>query len=97
MLLSVAGLHAFYGNIEALRGVDLTIEEGEIVALIGANGAGKSTLLMTLCGRPRAAEGEIVFNGAAITALPTYEIMRRGIAQSPAQVATPDRRAWPRL
>jgi branched-chain amino acid transport system ATP-binding protein len=92
MLLRVAGVHTFYGNIEALRGVDLAINAGEIVALIGANGAGKSTLLMTLCGRPRAAQGEIAFAGERITALPTYEIMRRGIAQSPE-----GRRIFPRM
>jgi len=92
MLLTVEGVHTFYGNIEALRGVDLVIDAGEIVALIGANGAGKSTLLMTLCGRPRAAEGEIRFAGAPITALPTYEIMRRGVAQSPE-----GRRIFPRM
>ena len=54
-MLSVGGVHAFYGNIEALKGVDVEIAAGEIVALIGANGAGKSTLLMTICGRPHAA------------------------------------------
>jgi branched-chain amino acid transport system ATP-binding protein len=82
-MLSVSGLHTFYGRIEALRGVDVDVDEGEIVTLIGANGAGKSTLLMTICGNPRAAEGRIVFDGDDITELPTYEIVRRGIAQSP--------------
>ncbi len=82
-MLSVSGLHTFYGRIEALRGVDVDVDEGEIVTLIGANGAGKSTLLMTICGDPRAAEGRIVFDGDDITELPTYEIVRRGIAQSP--------------
>jgi branched-chain amino acid transport system ATP-binding protein len=82
-LLSVSGLHTFYGRIEALRGVDVEVNEGEIVTLIGANGAGKSTLLMTICGNPRAAEGTIVFDRDDITELPTYEIVRRGIAQSP--------------
>ena len=82
-LLSVSGLHTFYGRIEALRGVDVEVNEGEIVALIGANGAGKSTLLMSICGNPRAAEGRIVFDHDDITELPTYEIVRRGIAQSP--------------
>ena len=82
-LLRVSGLHTFYGRIEALRGVDVEVNEGEIVTLIGANGAGKSTLLMTICGNPRAAEGRIVFDSEDITELPTYEIVRRGIAQSP--------------
>ncbi|MCP5152750.1 MAG: ABC transporter ATP-binding protein [Ectothiorhodospiraceae bacterium] len=82
-MLRVDGLHTFYGHIEALRGVDLTVEEGEIVTLIGANGAGKSTLLMTLCGSPRAARGTISFDGRDITAMPTHEIVRLGIAQAP--------------
>ncbi len=58
-MLAVCGVHAFYGNIEALRGVDLEVGAGEIVTLIGANGAGKSTLLMTVCGHPRAARRRI--------------------------------------
>jgi len=82
-MLSVAGVHAFYGNIEALRGVDVEVADGEIVALIGANGAGKSTLLMTICGRPRAAEGRVLFDGRDITQLATYEIVRLGISQAP--------------
>ena len=82
-LLSVAGVRTFYGSIEALKGVDLEVGPQEIVALIGANGAGKSTLLMTICGRPRAAEGEIRLAGEDITLLPTYEIMRRGVAHAP--------------
>ncbi len=82
-ILSVSGVHTFYGNIEALRGVDVEVNEGEIVTLIGANGAGKSTLLMTICGNPRAAAGRIVFDGADITHQPTYVIVRSGIAQAP--------------
>ena len=82
-MLTVTDVHSFYGHIEALKGVDLTIEAGEIVTLIGANGAGKSTLLMTICGRPQAREGRITFDGADITRLPTYEIMRRGISHAP--------------
>ena len=83
MMLRIAGVHTFYGHIEALKGVDLEIEAGEIVALIGANGAGKSTLLMTVCGRPRAAVGQILFDGREITRLATFEIVRLGIAQAP--------------
>ncbi len=82
-MLEVTGLHASYGRIEALAGVDVEVREGEIVSLIGANGAGKSTLLMTICGDPRADSGQIVFDGADITNLPTYEIVRRGVAQAP--------------
>ncbi|WP_245431149.1 ABC transporter ATP-binding protein [Rhodoplanes roseus] len=67
----------------ALRGVDLDVQEGEIVTLIGANGAGKSTLMMTICGNPRAREGRVVFDGRDITQLPTHEIARLRIAQSP--------------
>src|SRR5215472_6217912 len=83
VMLKVSGIHTFYGNIEALRGVDLEIGAGEIVTLIGANGAGKSTLLMTVCGRPQAALGQILFEGRDITRLPTFEIVRLGIAQAP--------------
>ena len=82
-LLSLSGVTAFYGAIQALRGVDLTVNEGEIVTLIGANGAGKSTLMMTVCGNPRARSGSIVYDGHDITQLPTHEIMRRRIAQAP--------------
>ncbi len=82
-MLSIAGVHAFYGHIEALRGVDVEVRHGEIVTLIGANGAGKSTLLMTICGNPRAAKGRIVFDGEDISAKPTHEIIRSGIAQAP--------------
>ncbi len=90
--LSVRGVKAFYGNIMALKGVDLDVEEGEIVTLIGANGAGKSTLMMTIFGKPRAREGRIVFTGRDITALPTHEIARLNIAQSPE-----GRRIFPRM
>ncbi|MEA2754590.1 MAG: branched-chain amino acid transport system ATP-binding protein [Aliidongia sp.] len=82
-LLDISGLHTFYGRIEALKGVDLTVGRGEIVTLIGANGAGKSTLLMTICGRPRAASGRIVYDGTDVTAMATFNIVRLGIAQSP--------------
>ncbi|SMH33321.1 ABC transporter ATP-binding protein [Azospirillum agricola] len=91
-MLKVSGVHTFYGAIEALKGIDLEIGSGEIVSLIGANGAGKSTLLMTLCGSPRARQGRVVFEGEDITDLPTHEIVRRGIAQSPE-----GRRIFPRM
>jgi len=82
-LLSLRGVETYYGNIAALRGVDIDVNAGEIVALIGANGAGKSTLMMTICGAPRARAGSIMFDGRDIARLPTHEIARLGIAQSP--------------
>jgi branched-chain amino acid transport system ATP-binding protein len=82
-LLSVRGVTAFYGRVNALKGVDLDVNEGEIVALIGANGAGKSTLMMTVCGNPRARDGQIVFAGHDITRLPPHEIARLKLAQAP--------------
>ena len=82
-LLSLSGVSSFYGAVQALRDVDLEVNPGEIVTLIGANGAGKSTLMMTVCGNPRARSGVIRHDGDDITALPTHAIMRRGIAQSP--------------
>ena len=91
-MLRVSGVHTFYGNIEALRGVDLRVDEGEIVTLIGANGAGKSTLLMTICGQPRASRGRIEFKGEDITRWPTHRIIAAGIAQSPE-----GRRIFPRM
>jgi branched-chain amino acid transport system ATP-binding protein len=91
-MLDISGVHTFYGHIEALRGVTLDVKQGEIVTLIGANGAGKSTLLMTICGTPQAREGSIRFEGQDITRLPTFQIMRKGIAQSPE-----GRRIFPRM
>jgi branched-chain amino acid transport system ATP-binding protein len=82
-LLSVRGVTAYYGRVQALKGVDLDVNAGEIVSLIGANGAGKSTLMMTVCGNPRARDGQIVFEGRDITQLPTHEIARLQLAQSP--------------
>ena len=82
-MLAIRGLRAAYGKIEALKGVDLEINRGEIVALIGANGAGKSTLMMTICGNPRAREGTITFAGRDITQMPTHEIARLNLAQAP--------------
>jgi branched-chain amino acid transport system ATP-binding protein len=91
-LLSITGVHTFYGAIEALKGVDLSVEEGEIVTLIGANGAGKSTLLMTICGKPQAAQGSIRFADEDITHLATDSIIRRGISHAPE-----GRRIFPRM
>ena len=91
-LLSLSGVTAFYGAIQALKGIDLSVDKGEIVTLIGANGAGKSTLMMTICGNPRARNGRIVHDGQDITGWPTHAIMRRGIAQAPE-----GRRIFPRM
>jgi branched-chain amino acid transport system ATP-binding protein len=81
-----------YGHILALKGVDIEVNEGEIIALIGANGAGKSTLMMTIFGSPRAHAGRIVFAGRDITGEPTHEIARMRIAQAPE-----GRRIFPRM
>ena len=91
-LLQLSGVTAFYGAIQALKGVDLEVHSGEIVTLIGANGAGKSTLMMTICGSPRARNGSIVYDGEDITALPTHAIVRRRISQAPE-----GRRIFPRM
>lgn len=82
-MLTISGVHTFYGAIEALKGVSLEVEAGEISTLIGSNGAGKSTLLMTICGAPRARWGRVLFEGKDITSMPTHEIVQLGIAQSP--------------
>ncbi|RRH96215.1 ABC transporter ATP-binding protein [Mesorhizobium tamadayense] len=91
-LLDIKGVQTYYGNIRALNGVDVTVNQGEIVALIGANGAGKSTLMMTIFGAPRARAGTITFAGTNITQMPTHEIARMRIAQSPE-----GRRIFPRM
>ncbi|RWA70240.1 ABC transporter ATP-binding protein [Mesorhizobium sp.] len=91
-LLDVKGVQTYYGNIRALNGVDVSVNQGEIVALIGANGAGKSTLMMTIFGAPRARAGTVTFAGTDITHLPTHEIARMRIAQSPE-----GRRIFPRM
>ena len=92
MMLQLSGVHAHYGHIHALQGVDVSVQVGEVVTLIGANGAGKSTLLMSLFGQPRASAGRIVFDGEDITRLPTHAISRRGIAMVPE-----GRRIFPRM
>jgi branched-chain amino acid transport system ATP-binding protein len=91
-LLSTRGVQAFYGKIQALKGINIDVKLGEIVTLIGSNGAGNSTLMMTLCGSPRARHGTITFDGKDITQMPTHQIIRLGISQSPE-----GRRIFPRM
>jgi branched-chain amino acid transport system ATP-binding protein len=82
-LLEVTEMHTFYGSIEALKGVSLTVEEGEVVTLIGSNGAGKSTTLRSISGLTPPARGSVTFAGAEITYVPAHEIVGFGIALSP--------------
>jgi branched-chain amino acid transport system ATP-binding protein len=82
-LLEVDDIHTHYGAIEALKGVSLTVEEGEVVTLIGSNGAGKSTTLRSISGLTAASGGKIVFEGEEITREPAHVIVSRGIALSP--------------
>jgi branched-chain amino acid transport system ATP-binding protein len=82
-LLEVDDIHTFYGSIEALKGVSLDVNEGEVVTLIGSNGAGKSTTLRSISGLTPAARGAIRFEGQDITRLPSQDIVALGIAQSP--------------
>ncbi|MCT6870415.1 MAG: ABC transporter ATP-binding protein [Bartonella sp.] len=91
-LLKIEDVETYYGAIQALRGVNVEVRQGEIVTLIGANGAGKSTLMMTVFGKPRARNGRIVFDGQDITNMDTHEIARLRIAQSPE-----GRRIFPRM
>jgi branched-chain amino acid transport system ATP-binding protein len=91
-LLDVTGLRSGYGPIEVLKGIDLRVEEGEIVTVIGANGAGKTTTLMTISGAVRVREGTVKFRGEGLTNVPAHEIVRRGLAQSPE-----GRKIFPRL
>ncbi len=91
-LLELEGVETFYGAIQALHGIDIHVDAGEIVTLIGANGAGKSTTLMTICGSPQARTGRIVFDGQDISRMPTHQIMRLGVSQSPE-----GRRIFPRM
>jgi branched-chain amino acid transport system ATP-binding protein len=91
-LLKVRGVQTFYGKIQALKGIDMEVNEGEIVTLIGSNGAGKSTLMMTICGTPRARAGSIAFAGKDITRMAVHKIAQLGISQSPE-----GRRIFPRM
>ena len=91
-MLSIRDIHTYYGPIEALRGVSLEVNAGEIVTLVGSNGAGKSTLLMSICGNPQPRQGSVHFDGRDITGRPTFEIIRMGIAHAPE-----GRRIFPRM
>lgn len=82
-MLRVDGMHTHYGPIEALKGVTLHVDEGEIVTLIGANGAGKTTLLMSICGEPQPSAGSVLFQGSDISRTRTCDIMRSGLAVVP--------------
>ena len=82
-MLKISNVETFYGKIQALRGVNININEGEIVSLIGSNGAGKSTLLMTISGVNKAKTGEIIFEGKNIEKYEPHDIVDLGIAQAP--------------
>jgi len=82
-LLDVDDIHAKYGTIEALKGVSLSVEEGEVVTLIGANGAGKSTTLRSISGLTPVSSGKIVFDGKETTHVPAHEVVGHGIALAP--------------
>ena len=82
-MLKLKNVHTYYGNIHALKGIDLEVGEGEIISLIGANGAGKSTTLMTTSGIVPAKKGSVEFNGQDITHMPSDDIVKLGICQVP--------------
>ena len=91
-ILEVSDIHTYYGSIQALKGISLTVNEGEVVTLLGANGAGKTTTLRSINGLNRPRQGSIRFQGRDITTTPPHEIVKRGIAQSPE-----GRRLFPRM
>jgi len=91
-LLDVAGINVFYGRVQALRGVSLSINAGEIVALIGSNGAGKTTTLRTISGLNHATTGRVVFDGQDISSVPAHDVVRVGIGHAPE-----GRRLFPRM
>jgi branched-chain amino acid transport system ATP-binding protein len=82
-LLEIEDMHSYYGHIHALQGISLTVEEGEVVTLIGSNGAGKTTTLRSIHGILPPKEGRIIFDGEEIQGTPAHELIGRGIAQSP--------------
>jgi branched-chain amino acid transport system ATP-binding protein len=91
-LLKLENIHTFYGPIEAVKGIDLEVKQGEVICLIGSNGAGKSTTLMTISGILRPAVGAISFEGQTISSMPPHAIVGMGISQVPE-----GRRIFPRL
>jgi len=91
-LLDIAGINVFYGRVQALRGVSLSINAGEIVALIGSNGAGKTTTLRTVSGLNHPTTGRVIFDGRDITAVPAHDVVRAGIGHAPE-----GRRLFPRM
>jgi branched-chain amino acid transport system ATP-binding protein len=91
-ILEISDIHTYYGSIHALKGISLTVNDGEVVTLLGANGAGKSTTLRSINGMNRPRQGSIRFQGRDITSVPAHEIVKRGIAQSPE-----GRRLFPRM
>jgi branched-chain amino acid transport system ATP-binding protein len=91
-LLKVDSIHAYYGNIHALHGISLHIDEGEIVTLIGSNGAGKTTIIRSISGLMNPREGSIHFDGQPIHNVPAHALVSKGISQSPE-----GRRIFPRL
>lgn len=91
-MLKANNISSYYGNIQALDNISIEVNKGEIVSIIGSNGAGKSTLLMTLCGIVPTKSGSIFFNDIDISSLPTHQIIRMGVSQSPE-----GRRIFPKL
>ena len=83
MLLKIENLHVKYGKVEALHGIDISVEQGEIVTILGANGAGKSTTLMAISGLVKVSEGSILFDGEPLHKLQAHDIVARGVAQAP--------------
>jgi branched-chain amino acid transport system ATP-binding protein len=83
MLLGIENLHVTYGNVEALHGIDLAVEQGEIVTILGANGAGKSTTLMSISGLVKASEGSIRYKDDDLSTLHAHDIVKKGVSQVP--------------
>lgn len=91
-MLEVVDLHTYYNNIHALKGISLSVEQGEIVTLIGSNGAGKSTTLRTISGLISPRAGKVIFNGQMLNGVPAHKVATMGVAQSPE-----GRRVFPRM